>query len=43
VVVVVVVVVVVGVDYDMRRVFFGDESSTAWMVTELEHDSGDKW
>ena len=27
---------VVGVGNGMRRVFFGDESSTAWMATELE-------
>ncbi len=34
---------VVGVDNDMRRVFFGDESSTAWMVTELEETLGDRY
>ncbi len=31
---------VVGVDNDMRRVFFGDDSSTAWMVGELEAHLG---
>jgi CDP-paratose 2-epimerase len=34
---------VVGVDNDMRRVFFGDESSTAWMVGELEGALGDRY
>ena len=34
---------VVGVDNDMRRVFFGDDSSTAWMVTELEGTLGDRY
>ncbi len=34
---------VVGVDNDMRRVFFGDDSSTAWMVTELERTLGDRY
>lgn len=29
---------VVGVDNDMRRVFFGDDSSTAWMATELQRE-----
>jgi len=33
----------VGIDNDMRRVFFGDESSTAWMVTELERTLGDEY
>jgi CDP-paratose 2-epimerase len=31
---------VVGVDNDMRRVFFGDEGSTAWMVGELQQTLG---
>jgi CDP-paratose 2-epimerase len=31
---------VVGVDNDMRRVFFGDDSSTAWMVGELQQALG---
>lgn len=31
---------VVGVDNDMRKVFFGEDSSTAWMATELERDLG---
>ncbi|MGB0112829.1 MAG: NAD-dependent epimerase/dehydratase family protein [Ilumatobacteraceae bacterium] len=34
---------VVGVDNDMRRVFFGDDSSTAWMATELEQTLGDSY
>ncbi len=34
---------VVGVDNDMRRVFFGDDSSTAWMVSELEEMLGDRY
>ncbi len=34
---------VVGVDNDMRRVFFGDDSSTAWMVNELEHALGERY
>jgi CDP-paratose 2-epimerase len=34
---------VVGVDNDMRRVFFGENSSTAWMVTELERTLGDRY
>jgi CDP-paratose 2-epimerase len=29
---------VVGVDNDMRRVFFGDEASTAWNVDRLQAD-----
>jgi CDP-paratose 2-epimerase len=32
---------VVGVDNDMRKEFFGDDSSTAWMATELERELGD--
>lgn len=34
---------VVGVDNDMRRVFFGDDSSTAWMVAELEATLGERY
>ena len=34
---------VVGVDNDMRRVFFGNESSTASMVTELERTLGERY
>ncbi|MEP1124945.1 MAG: NAD-dependent epimerase/dehydratase family protein [Ilumatobacter sp.] len=34
---------VVGVDNDMRKVFFGDESSTAWMATALEQKLGDSY
>ena len=31
---------VVGVDNDMRRVFFGEEASTAWNVANLETTLG---
>ncbi|NND74096.1 MAG: NAD-dependent epimerase/dehydratase family protein [Ilumatobacter sp.] len=34
---------VVGVDNDMRKVFFGEDSSTAWMATELERKLGDRY
>jgi len=34
---------VVGVDNDMRKVFFGDDSSTAWMATALEEKLGDSY
>ena len=34
---------VVGVDNDMRKVFFGDDSSTAWMVGELEQTLGERY
>ena len=34
---------VIGVDNDMRKVFFGDESSTAWMATELERALGERY
>ncbi len=34
---------VVGVDNDMRKVFFGEDSSTAWMVDELEGALGDRY
>lgn len=31
---------VVGVDNDMRRVFFGDDASTAWMTAQLRRELG---
>ncbi|MFK7918215.1 MAG: NAD-dependent epimerase/dehydratase family protein [Ilumatobacter sp.] len=34
---------VVGVDNDMRKVFFGDDSSTAWMATALEQKLGSSY
>ena len=34
---------VVGVDNDMRRVFFGEEASTAWNVANLEKTLGKKY
>jgi CDP-paratose 2-epimerase len=34
---------VVGVDNDMRKVFFGDDSSTAWMATALKDKLGDAY
>ena len=34
---------VVGIDNDMRRVFFGDEASTAWNVDRLKQELGDKY
>jgi CDP-paratose 2-epimerase len=34
---------VVGVDNDMRRVFFGDNGSTAWNVERLERSLGDRY
>jgi CDP-paratose 2-epimerase len=34
---------VVGVDNDMRKVFFGEDSSTAWMATLLERDLGERY
>jgi len=34
---------VVGVDNDMRRVFFGDEASTLWQRRELERDLGSRY
>jgi CDP-paratose 2-epimerase len=34
---------VVGVDNDMRRVFFGDDSSTAWMAASLAEQLGDRY
>ena len=33
----------VGVDNDMRRVFFGDEASTLWQRRELERDLGSRY
>lgn len=34
---------VVGIDNDMRRVFFGDEASTAWNVKKLKTDLGSRY
>ena len=34
---------VVGIDNDMRKVFFGEDSSTAWMATALEEKLGDSY
>ncbi len=34
---------VIGVDNDMRKVFFGDDSSTAWMVDELRGQLGERY
>jgi CDP-paratose 2-epimerase len=34
---------VVGVDNDMRKVFFGEGSSTAWMAAELERELGERY
>ncbi|MGD2182937.1 NAD-dependent epimerase/dehydratase family protein [Lusitaniella coriacea] len=34
---------VVGIDNDMRRVFFGDEASTAWNRKRLEESLGGKY
>jgi len=34
---------VVGVDNDMRRVFFGEEASTAWNVQKLQATLGDHY
>ncbi len=34
---------VVGVDNDMRKVFFGEDSSTAWMATALREKLGDSY
>jgi len=34
---------VVGVDNDMRRVFFGEEASTAWNVQNLKDKLGDRY
>lgn len=34
---------IVGIDSDMRRVFFGDEASTAWNRAQLEHKLGRRY
>ena len=34
---------VVGVDNDMRRVFFGEEASTAWNVQNLQTKLGGRY
>lgn len=34
---------VVGIDNDMRKVFFGEASSTAWMTVALEQELGDQY
>jgi CDP-paratose 2-epimerase len=34
---------VVGIDNDMRRSFFGDEASTAWNISSLENELGDRY
>lgn len=34
---------VVGIDNDMRKVFFGDEASTAWQRKNLENQLGDRY
>lgn len=34
---------VVGVDNDMRKVFFGEDSSTAWMADALSDKLGDRY
>ncbi len=34
---------VIGIDNDMRKVFFGDEASTAWQRKNLEHQLGDRY
>jgi CDP-paratose 2-epimerase len=34
---------IVGIDNDMRRVFFGDEASTAWNRSQLEHQLGKQY
>jgi CDP-paratose 2-epimerase len=34
---------VVGIDNDMRKVFFGDEASTAWKRQELEEQLGARY
>jgi len=33
----------VGIDNDMRKYFFGDESSTAWNVAHLREECGEKY
>ena len=34
---------VVGIDNDMRKVFFGDEASTKWQQSRLQEELGDKY
>ena len=34
---------IVGIDNDMRRVFFGDDASTTWNRQRLEKDLGEKY
>jgi CDP-paratose 2-epimerase len=34
---------VIGIDNDMRRVFFGDEASTTWNARSLERDLGSRY
>jgi CDP-paratose 2-epimerase len=34
---------VVGIDNDMRKEFFGNDSSTAWMATSLQERLGDRY
>ena len=34
---------VVGVDNDMRRVFFGDDASTAWNLQRLFAELGNRY
>jgi CDP-paratose 2-epimerase len=34
---------IVGIDNDMRRVFFGEEASTAWNVKRLQTDLGQRY
>ena len=34
---------VIGIDNDMRRVFFGDEASTKWQQGRLQEELGDKY
>jgi CDP-paratose 2-epimerase len=34
---------VVGIDNDMRRSFFGDEASTAWNISSLQNELGDRY
>jgi CDP-paratose 2-epimerase len=34
---------IVGIDNDMRQEFFGPEASTAWNVTRLQQELGDKY
>ncbi len=34
---------VIGIDNDMRKVFFGDEASTSWQRARVEEQLGDKY